>query len=200
MRKSGGVAARPRQGRDEASTDRIRCLREDDRYGSGRLQQQRHDLAASGQDDIWCEREQFRRVSANALGIARGPASVDLHVAAVDPAQLLQPLQECGEAGLPFHIVRGERHEHADAPHAVRWLRARRERPCRSRCAAEQRYERAPFHSITSSARTSSVGGIVRPRVFAVFALMTSSNLVGCSTGRSPGCSPLKILSMNRAN
>ena len=39
-------------------------------------------------------------------------------------------------------------------------LRARRERPRRRR-AAEQRDELAPFHSITSSARASSVGGTV---------------------------------------
>jgi hypothetical protein len=44
-----------------------------------------------------------------------------------------------------------------------------------------------PFHSITSSARASSLGGISRPRVFAVFRLMTNSNAVACSTGRSPG-------------
>jgi hypothetical protein len=36
-------------------------------------------------------------------------------------------------------------------------LRARRQRTC-DRHAAEQRDERAPFHSITSSARASSVG------------------------------------------
>src|SRR5262245_37391673 len=42
-------------------------------------------------------------------------------------------------------------------------------------------------HSITSSARTSSVGGIVRPSALAVIRLMTRSNLVGCSTGRSAG-------------
>ena len=43
------------------------------------------------------------------VGIARGPASVDPHVAAVGPAQLLQPLQKCRDAGLPFRIVRGQR-------------------------------------------------------------------------------------------
>ncbi len=48
---------------------------------------------------------------------------------------------------------------------------------------------------ITSSARFSSDGGIVRPRAFAVFRLMTSSNFVGCSTGRSAGFVPLRILS-----
>ena len=33
------------------------------------------------------------------------------------------------------------------------------------RRAAEQRDELAPFHSITSSARASSVGGTVRPSI-----------------------------------
>src|SRR5262245_36214399 len=50
-------------------------------------------------------------------------------------------------------------------------------------------------HWITSSARSSTDGGIVRPRAFAVFRLMTSSNLVGCSTGGSAGLAPLRILS-----
>jgi hypothetical protein len=40
-------------------------------------------------------------------------------------------------------------------------LRARRERP-RSRRTAEQRDEIAPFHSITSSARASNIGGTVQ--------------------------------------
>jgi hypothetical protein len=48
---------------------------------------------------------------------------------------------------------------------------------------------------ITSSARASTEGGIVRPRAFAVLTLITNSNLVGCSTGRSAGFAPLKSLS-----
>src|SRR5215470_653035 len=54
-------------------------------------------------------------------------------------------------------------------------------------------------HWITSSARPSSDGGIVRPRVFAVLRLITNSNFVGCSTGRSAGLEPLRILSTNVA-
>ena len=64
------------------------------------------------------------------------------------------------------------RHEHADSRRRAaaekpdhrhrRLLRARRERPRRRR-AAEQRDELAPLHSITSSARASSVGGHVEP-------------------------------------
>ena len=48
---------------------------------------------------------------------------------------------------------------------------------------------------ITSSARASTEGGIVRPRALAVLRLITSSNLVGCCTGRSAGGVPRKILS-----
>ena len=51
------------------------------------------------------------------------------------------------------------------------------------------------LYSITSSARTSKGGGTVRPSAFAVLRLMTRSNLVGCSTGRSPALAPLRILS-----
>jgi hypothetical protein len=50
-------------------------------------------------------------------------------------------------------------------------------------------------HWITSSARASTAGGIVTPRAFAVLRLITNSNLVGCSMGRSPGLAPLRIRS-----
>src|SRR5713101_3580648 len=36
---------------------------------------------------------------------------------------------------------------------------------------------------------------MVRPRAFAVLRLITSSNLMGCSTGRSAGVAPFRILS-----
>src|SRR5262249_8844702 len=48
-------------------------------------------------------------------------------------------------------------------------------------------------HSITSSARASSLSGIWRPSDLAVVVLMISWNLVGCSTGRSAGLAPLRI-------
>ena len=50
-------------------------------------------------------------------------------------------------------------------------------------------------HSITSSATKRKSREIVRPRSFAAFRLMTSSNFVGCSTGNSAGFAPLRILS-----
>jgi hypothetical protein len=50
-------------------------------------------------------------------------------------------------------------------------------------------------YSMTASVRASSVVGTVRPSAFAVVRLITRSNLVGCSTGRSPGFAPRRILS-----
>ena len=75
-----------------------------------------------------------------------------------------------------------------------RLLRPRPERP-RSCRAPEQRDELAASHSITSSARASSVGGISIPSAFAVLRLITSSYLVGACTGRSAGFSPLRMRS-----
>src|SRR6185369_11707569 len=97
-------------------------------------------------------------------------------------------------AGLHFWIGRAHAHKHADAPHAFALLRMRSNRP-RRRCTAEQRDELAPLHSITSSARASSVGGISRPSVLAVLRLTTVSYLVGACTGRSAGFSPLRMRS-----
>ena len=67
---------------------------------------------------------------------------VDPHVAAVGPAQLLQPLHERCQTGLTFVHRPRQAREHADAPHPLALLRARRERPRRRR-AAEQRDELA---------------------------------------------------------
>src|SRR5262249_11108243 len=83
--------------------------------------------------------------------------------------------------------------DHAPLGKCVRLLRASRKRPRRR--AAEQRDELAPSHSITSSARASSVGGTSRARAFAVLRLITNSYFTGACTGRWAGFSPLRIRS-----
>src|SRR5262245_53516100 len=50
-------------------------------------------------------------------------------------------------------------------------------------------------HLITLSARARTFGGIVKPLCLAAFRLTMSSNFFGCSTGRSAGLAPLRILS-----
>lgn len=53
-----------------------------------------------------------------------------------------------------------------------------------------------PTHqSMILSALISNDCGIFSPKILAVLLLMTSSNLVGCSTGRSDGLAPLSIRS-----
>jgi hypothetical protein len=48
---------------------------------------------------------------------------------------------------------------------------------------------------MTLSARASTFGGIVRPICLEAFRLIMNSNFFGCSTGRSPGFAPFRILS-----
>jgi hypothetical protein len=82
----------------------------------------------------------------------RYPADFDVHVAAVVPAQMLEPLEERRHDPrsnrrdshffqmLATSSAYQQRHEHANTPHALGLLRLRRERP-RECPAAEQRYE-----------------------------------------------------------
>jgi len=119
-------------------------------------------------------------------------AVFDRHVLAVDDANLAQTLPESihQRRWLGGSLVK-------ESYRRKRLLRARSERP-RHR-AAEASNELAPVHSITSSARARIESGIVSPIAFAVLRLMTMSNFVACSTGRSAGLAPLKILSTKYA-
>ena len=63
-------------------------------------------------------------------------------------------------------------------------------KPCPLRARSEHRR-----HSVTSSARASSVGETSRPSPRAVFKLMAKVTFVDCSTGRSAGFSPLSMRS-----
>src|SRR5262249_47239600 len=99
---------------------------------------------------------------------------------------------ERAHAGLPYLIIRGRGQQHAYTAHSLGPLRARRERPCRR--AAEEQYELAASdHSITSSASASTCEGMSRRNALATTRLMTSSNLVVWTTGRSAGVSPLRM-------
>jgi hypothetical protein len=91
------------------------------------------------------------------LGVfSGGPPSIDPQIAAVGPAQLLQPLQKRRHAGLSFGIVCGATQEYANPPHSIGLLRARRQRQRRRR-TAEKRDELATPHSITSSVRAARI-------------------------------------------
>src|SRR5262249_40428948 len=124
-----------------------------------------------------------------------GPAKFDPEITVFPPPQLLEPIPECRNPNLPSRIALQKVHKHADSPNAPALLRACSERPRNGR-AAQQRDELAPSdHSITSSPRTRNASGICNPSTLAVVRLTARSNLVGCSTGRSAGFAPRRILS-----
>jgi hypothetical protein len=62
-------------------------------------------------------------------------------------------------------------------------------------CAISDRTQRSKIraYSITSSASSCNALGTSTPSNLAVCALMTNSNLVDCTTGKSAGFAPLRI-------
>src|SRR5438067_10689062 len=97
-------------------------------------------------------------------------------------------ITKLGHAPLESRIMRRPAQQHAgvtDAQH-LGGLRSRRKRP-RHRRAPESPDELASSHSITSSARASRVIGMSKSIAFAVARLITRSNFVAISTGRSAG-------------
>src|SRR5262249_13713099 len=116
---------------------------------------------------------------------------LDRKVATLDPAEFAQLLHKSGD---PLALDRRRaRAQETDGRQLAGLLRARRKRPC-SHSAAEERNELAALQSITSLARSNIDVGIVTPIALAVRRFTTSSNVVGCSTGKSAGLAPRRIL------
>jgi hypothetical protein len=84
--ETSGITARPRQTIDETGSDRVDRVRKYDRHGAGCPLQCRHSRTCCGQNDVRCERDQFRRKSAIEVGIASAPADVEPHVLTFNPA------------------------------------------------------------------------------------------------------------------
>src|SRR5262249_33727432 len=173
------IAARPGETGDQAQLDRVFADAEHDRDRRGRgLGRKRGRLALgcgnhgdATADEIGHERWQ-------AIILALQPVVLDHHVLVLNVAGFVEAFAEGsartrGILGRPSTDKADDRH---------RWLlcaHPRRKRPS-SRYTAEQSDELAAFHSITSSARASSLSEIWRPSTLAAFRLMASSNFVGC--------------------
>src|SRR5262249_32442203 len=192
VRQAGDVAVRSRQAGDQAGADRVPSRRENDGDDRRRLLGSQDHGSARRDNNINLALDEFGGNLRGALGSTLRPAILDRDRTTLNPAEFAQSLYKSG-GPLALSRRRG-RAQVPDDRQLRRLLRARAERP-RSCRAAEHRDERAPLHSITSSARASRVGGISMPRAFAVVKLMTRSNFVGCSTGISPGFVPRRILS-----
>src|SRR5262245_46361775 len=134
---------------------------------------------------------QFSGQGRQAIVMAISPTVLNPEVLAVDQTRFTQALpKRCHTIGVGLRRAWTEESDHRHR----RLLRARRERP-RSR-AAEKRNELAALHSITSSARPSSVMGKVMPSALAALRLRTNSIFTACSTGRSAGLTPLRIFAV----
>jgi hypothetical protein len=81
------------------------------------------------------ERGQFHRLFAVTHGIGIPLAKINPHIAALGPAQLLQLLLKSRDTLPQIRIVRSDRAEYADPPHALALLRWCRERPRNGRPA-----------------------------------------------------------------
>src|SRR5262249_14836469 len=149
----------------------------------------------SGKDHTWIEAHQFVRQIRQADQITIGERNLKSAVAGFDISELTHALSKACQIALKR--LRGSGAENTDDRHA-RLLCVSLHRPSHCRTGDEQD-ELAPPHSITSSAATSSLGGTVRPSTFAVMRLTTRSNLIGCSTGISPGFAPCRILATRSA-
>src|SRR5215472_5705357 len=183
------VAARTMQAGDDAAPDRVGSPHEHDRNRRGRrLGRQGRWVATYCNNDGDVLAHKIGGEPRQSIVLPLCPTIVDGDVLTLDNACFIETLADDRNE----RCVDSERTAAEQPNHRKRTLlRAGHERP---RCgrAAEQRDERAAFHSITSSAATSSLSGTVRPSVLAVWWLITSSSLVDCTTGRSAGLAPLR--------
>jgi hypothetical protein len=195
LRDPGDVSAWPREARHEARIDWIGSRREHNgnRFG-GRHRRADSDIAAAHEEDCDFAADEVGRKRREPFELTICPASFNRNVSPLDKTHLAEG------AAKYCHAIRKLCRRYA-VQHPDQWhrglLRARRRRPSRGR-GADEGDELAPlhrsiFHSITASAMARSLSGTARPKVLAVGRLMTSSNRVDCTTGRSAGFSPLRM-------
>jgi hypothetical protein len=135
----GQIAAGAREAFDQTQSDRVRRRDEDNRNLAGRLPQRIQGADPIDQDHVRLRAHQVRRGGANVIDVATAPSHVDLDVAGIRPAELLELPPKPHQPRLSLQVTAGA-HQNADSPRAL--LRPRRERPCRRR-TAEQGYHLA---------------------------------------------------------
>src|SRR5262245_6939474 len=160
-----------------------------------RLGRETRRLSADGNNDGHLPTHERGRKRRQPVVLTICPAVVDHDVLTLDEASYVQSLANDGDK---LRIDSGRTAAEESDHRQPTLLRPGRKWPSRCR-AAYQRDDLAAPHSITSSARASSIAGTSRPSALAVVRLMTKSNLVGCSTGSSAGLVPRRIRSTKSA-
>src|SRR6516165_4473552 len=186
--EAGDIPARPRETGGESALHRVHHGCGDDRNAVGRV----HGVGCEAfhHNDIYWKSYQFCRQLRPKGKIASGQAKLENDIAAFDIAEIAEPLPECVEVCRSLAV----RHrKHADARDLSLGLLTGRRVGRNEQRGKPSDDDAATSHSMTSSARARIEGGTVRPSACAVLRLTTSSNLVGCSTGRSAGFSPERM-------
>src|SRR5262249_2693751 len=124
--EAGQIPARMREAFNEAKSDRIGGCDEDNRYLAGRLPYRIQGADPVDQDHVRFRAHQPRRARANVIEVGAAPSHVDLQVASIRPAELLQPSPKSRQPKLALQIVAGA-DQNTDSPRAR--LRPRRQRP-----------------------------------------------------------------------
>ena len=187
--EASDAAPGPGETGNEASRYGVRDANEEYRDSRGCGFRRAHWRAATaGHDYVDLARDEVNSQRWKPILVVLRPPVLDRHVLSLDVAGFAQSPVERGNKWRK----RAGRGTAEKTDHRHRLL-LRAGRAWRSHRAAQQKYQLAPLHSMISSARTRIDGGTVRPSALAVLRLMTSSNLVGCWTGRSAGWAPFRI-------
>src|SRR5262249_40904162 len=126
--EAGGISPWARQALDKAASYRIGDGSEDDRHRAALLLQGRDRHRTESKDCIRLHGQHFTGNPLFPLGAACSPGFLDLQLAAGLPAEFVEPLAKRAYPSLRFGVT-GNSDQHADPPHPLALLRARRERP-----------------------------------------------------------------------
>src|SRR5262245_2454875 len=146
-------------------------------------------------DKVHVETYQFSRKFCGPIGASVGITVLDSYVLSFDVPDSVKTFPKRLQARCVIGCRRGA--EKSNAINYSRMLclgRKARAEHQGSKSQSQKPADRDP-HRITRSALASTLGGIVTPICLAVLRLITNSNFVGCSTGKSAGLVPLRILS-----
>src|SRR3974390_2710690 len=146
--------------RDEALTNRVRYSGEYDRNSCRSLMQRNQCRRSKCQENIGRRSRQLFGITTEDVGIGSAPPISQFKIATLVPSRCVKSRLEGKNKALGVWIGLGNCHQCTHARRAL--LCPRDERP--SNRTTEKCDELAPLHSITWSARASSVCGIVTPR------------------------------------
>src|SRR5262249_50901525 len=169
------ISTRPGESCDEAGSHRVPRICHDNRNAIRRLFCRPNRWRLPSNDDVRLELDQLGSQFGEAVCVPGRGSEFELYRSPFDVSKIPKCFLENSPERLWVGVTNNQ--------HSEKWpgfLLRLRDKGARRCHAAEQADEFPPVHSITSSARASSVGGTLRPSAFAVFKLITHSNFVAC--------------------